>query len=376
MDHRRATVRAIAGLLLLVPLAASGLAQWAPPQSRPVPAENLSIFSPVSPSASAIRDLSYLIFAITGFIFVVVGAVLCYSALRFRVKRKDSSGGMGKRSLPVSSTEAEPPQVYGSHSIEIAWTAAPAAIVFVMMLVTTRTLWEVEVPPPQPKAGDGALFVTVIGHQWWWEYRYDHYDGRPLGFITANELHVPAGEAGAPRPVYLTLESADVCHSFWVPRLAGKTDLIPGRTNHMWFQTDQPGLYLGQCAEYCGAQHADMLLRVYVDPADEFAHWLTNEERPAFDDPSAADAKARFLALSCVNCHRIRGTPAAGTYAPDLTHLMSRQTLASGIVPNDLRNLDDWVRDPQSIKPGCLMPAFGLSDEDRDLVVQYLRTLD
>jgi cytochrome c oxidase subunit 2 len=326
----------------------------------PEATQNLSIFDPVSPQAESIRSLAVLVLAITAFIFVVVEGILVYSITRFR--RRSAAGA------------PEPPQVYGSKPIEIAWTAAPALVVFVLVLVTARTLWEVKVPPPQPRAGDNTLFVTVVGRQWWWEYTYDHYDGRELGFTTANELHVPAGEEGVPRPVYLTLKSADVCHSFWVPRLAGKTDLIPGRVNGLWFRTDRPGLYLGQCAEYCGTQHANMLLRVVVDPPRDFEAWLQAERKPA-TAPDAGAGRSAFLAQSCVNCHTVRGTPARGTYAPDLTHLMARRTLASGMVPNTPENLRRWVADPQKIKPGCLMPAFGLSDRECDAVVRYLLTL-
>jgi cytochrome c oxidase subunit II len=336
-------------------------------------AQSLSIFDPASPSAESIRSLAILVMAITAGIFLVVEGVLVYSVIRFRRKG--------------ASTPTEPAQVYGSKPIEIAWTAAPALIVFVLVLVTARTLWEVNVPPPPPQAGDNTLFVTVVGRQWWWEYQYDHYNGKPiravgpdaretdLPVITANELHVPASEEGVPRPVYLALKSADVCHSFWVPRLGGKTDLIPGRVNSMWFQTDRPGLYLGQCAEYCGTQHAHMLLRVIVDPPRAFESWLENERKPAVEDRDASAGRAAFLSLSCVNCHRIRGTPANGTYAPDLTHLMTRDTLASGMIENNLDNLRRWVTDPQKIKAGCLMPAFALGDKQRDDIVRYLRTL-
>ena len=226
-------------------------------------ANDLSIFDPASPGAESIRNLSYFVLAITGFIFIVVEGILFYAILRFR--RGPATG-------------TEPPQVYGSKPIEIAWTAAPALIVFVLALVTARTQWEVLPTPPPPRPDDHTLFVTVVGRQWWWEYRYDHYDGKELGFITANELHVPAGTAnGVPRPVYLKLQSADVCHSFWVPRLGGKMDLIPGRTNDLWFQTDQPGLYRGQCAEYCGTQHANMLLRVTAEPPEDFELWLAHQ---------------------------------------------------------------------------------------------------
>jgi cytochrome c oxidase subunit 2 len=348
-------------------------------------AENLSIFDPASSvgPAESIRSLSVLVFAITGFIFVVVEGVLLYCTFRFRQGAQPAGGAPGETPGPPA---AEPPQVYGSKPIEIAWTAAPALIVFVLVLVTARSLWEVNPAPPAPHTGDNALFVTVTGRQWWWEYTYDHYDGRPLGFVTANELHVPATAGGVRRPVYLTLLSADVCHSFWVPRLAGKTDLIPGKTNSMWFRIDAPGLYLGQCAEYCGTQHAGMLLRVYADSPSEFDAWLKNQGKdkkpPSPDDP---DARA-FFSQTCVSCHRVRGTSARGTYAPDLTHLMSRDTLAAGLFPNTEVYLRSWVENPQrsktegpqrpTMKPGCLMPAFGLSERDRDAVVRYLLTLD
>lgn len=330
--------------------------------------QDLSTFHPASPPADSIRNLAALVTAITAFIFVVVEGVLIFSILRFRQR--------GPASL------VEPPQVYGSQPIEIAWTVAPALIVMIIILVTTRTLWEVNVTPPPEKAGDHALYVTVVGRQWWWEYQYDHYDGKPLGFIAANELHIPASDEGTPRPVWLTLKSADVCHSFWVPRLAGKTDLIPGRTNTMWFQTSEKGLFVGQCAEYCGTQHANMLLRVVVDSPEDFEKWLANQAKPAVEDATVRDeavrdGKAAFLGQSCVNCHRVRGTPARGNYAPDLTHLMSRDTLASGMIPNDRdgKQLREWLANPQTIKPGCLMPAFGLSERDRDRMVSYLRTL-
>lgn len=322
---------------------------------------NLSIFDPVSPPAESIHLLAILVLSITAGIFLLVECVLMYSLFRFR-----------RGATPPST---EPPQVYGSKPIEIAWTAAPTLIVFVLVLVTARTLWQVEAKPPAPRPNDDTLFVTVVGRQWWWEYRYDYYNGDKLDFITANELHVPAGEDGRPRPVRLTLQSADVCHSFWVPRLAGKTDLIPGRTNHTWFQTSQTGVFFGQCAEYCGTQHAHMLLRVVVDAPEDFQRWLEDERKPAVNDPAVSDGRKAFLRNSCINCHTVRGTSARGTDGPDLTHLMSRKTLASGMIPNNADNLRAWVGDPQKIKPGCLMPNFKLSEQDLDLVVRYLQTL-
>ncbi|HTU89731.1 MAG TPA: cytochrome c oxidase subunit II [Gemmataceae bacterium] len=332
--------------------------------------QNLSIFDPVSPPAQSIHHLSLLVLAITAGIFLVVESVLIYSLLRFR-----------RGYAPGSS---EPPQVYGSKPIEIAWTAAPALVVFVLTLVIARTEWEVRVdldhPPPEIKDGH-PLRVRVVGHQWWWEFNYDSYGDEKLGFIAANELHVPASilsESGERRPVFLTLESADVAHSFWVPRLAGKTDLIPGKTNTMWFETEHTGLFVGQCAEYCGTQHANMLLRVYVDSLEEFSRWLVNQKKDARDSDELRKDKEAFLSQSCINCHRVRGTLARGTFGPDLTHLMSRNTLAAGMILNDggVKNLRAWIADPQTIKPGCLMPAFGLSESDLDRVVRYLASLE
>ena len=328
------------------------------------------MFDPASPGADSIRNVSILVLVITGFIFILVEGILFYAIFRFRGAfihgcRRGPNGAASSlreqadrnRLDGCSSPDRVRPHD-GHHP----------------------NFWEVNPTPPAPKAGDQALFVTAIGHQWWWEYRYDHYDGKQLGFITANELCIPAGANGVTRPVYLTLKSADVCHSFWVPRLAGKTDMIPGRTNYAWFQTDRPDLYLGQCAEFCGTQHANMLIRIVAEPAEDFNRWLAGEAKgpgSAKGNDSAAVANGRkvFLGQSCVNCHRVSGTAAQGTYAPDLTHLMSRQTLAAGMIPNTAENLRQWIADPQTIKPGCLMPAFGLSDRDRDAIVDYLVTL-
>jgi cytochrome c oxidase subunit II len=324
------------------------------------PAGGLSIFDPSSPAAHAIRSLFILVLAICGVLLVMVEGVLIYSIIRFRRRNAES---------------AEPPQVYGSMPIEIAWTAAPALTVFVLTLILTRTESLVRVDPKAPPAGSKPLYVTVIGHQWWWEYVYEKYDDQTLGFITANELHAPSSADGVPRPVYLTLKSADVCHSFWIPRLGGKTDLIPGRTNQMWFQTNQQGVFLGQCAEYCGTQHANMLLRVNVDSPADFQSWLDNQRNPAVDNPALREAKDAFLSQSCVNCHRVTGTTARGTYAPDLTHLMSRQTIAAGMTPNTAEELRKWLNDPQQIKDGCLMPRFGLNARSVELLVKYMTAL-
>ena len=361
LERHNSTLRSLAQRAWL-----TGLAGWVVSGARVSasvdgPSPTPSLLNPASTPAQDIYHLSLFVMATCLGIFVVVFSLIVYSAIKYRKKATDD--------------DSEPPQIYGSKPIEVAWTVAPALIVFTLVLVTTRTVWEVEAPPPEPAEGDHALFVTAVGKQWWWEYTYDHYDGRPLTFITANELHVPASSAETTRRIYLTLQSADVCHSFWVPRLAGKTDLIPGQTNHMWFETRDHGLFVGQCAEYCGTQHAGMLLRVVVDEPEAFDRWLAAQAEEAAEVPAAAEGRAAFLAESCVNCHRVRGTPAHGGYAPDLTHLMSRETLASGLVPNDPENLRRWVMDPQQIKSGCLMPAFGLEAEKRERIVDYLLSL-
>src|SRR5215475_7635198 len=247
--------------------------------------QNVSTLDPVSPPAEWIRYLIIFVTAVSAFILAIVWGVLFYSLLRFRLKKTGAS------------VENEPPQVYGSMPIEIAWTVAPAIIVVLLILVIVRTEFEVRARPLSVDASPHAVRVTVIGHQWWWEYVIERDGERLINVTTANELHVPVSqgagsraqgadenkgqESEVARPIYLTLKSADVCHSFWVPRLAGKTDLIPGRVNEMWFQTDQPGPYVGQCAEYCGAEHAGMLLIVYFDPPEKFESWLANEEKPA-----------------------------------------------------------------------------------------------
>jgi cytochrome c oxidase subunit II len=324
-------------------------------------ADNLSVFDPASPAAASTRDLFILVIVITSAILLLVEGVLIYVLIQNR-----------RRNGP---TDLQPPQVYGSKPIEVAWTAAPFLIVFVLFLLTARVLWEVRVDSNRPPPGSKPVNITVIGHQWWWEYHYASSDDREQEFTTANELRIPASDPDIQRPVYLNLQSADVIHSFWVPRLGGKTDLIPGRTNSMWIQSQERGLFLGQCAEYCGTAHAKMLLRVQVVAPDEFDKWAINEKQPAVDAPAAREGREALLSLSCVNCHTIRGTPAKGTFGPDLTHLMTRETLAAGIMPNTTENLRTWVRNSQQLKPGSLMPSFTLSESELDKLVIYLTSL-
>ena len=315
-------------------------------------AQSTSIFSPASTPAKAIADLSVFVLVITGIIFLAVFALLLYSVVRFRGRAMD--GGR------------EPAQVYGSMQIEVAWTIIPILIVVVLFLATARVIHAIQ-DAPEPA---NAVQVTAIGHQYWWEFRYPK-----LGIVTANELHIPVSDPSHPTPTFMQLLSADTDHSFWVPQLAGKTDLIPNHPNKMWMDPQRTGVFLGQCAQYCGTQHAKMLLRVSVDGPEEFASWVRAQQKSAVEDTGAIAGRRVFESNACMNCHAVAGTPANGRFGPDLTHLMSRATIAAGAAENTHDNLRLWIRDPSAIKPGSLMPAMQLSDADLNAVVSYMETL-
>ncbi len=316
------------------------------------PSLTTSIFAPESTPAHSIMRLSIFVLAITGTIFVVVFSLIVYAIIRFRRRPKDD----GK----------EPAQVYGSNPVEMAWTVVPVIIVVVLTLTTARIIHEIQDAPKPP----GALDVQVIGHQFWWEIRYPKF-----GVVTANEMHVPVSLREHPTPTFLDLRSADVVHSFWVPRLAGKTELVPNKVNTMWIEPERTGLFLGQCAKYCGTQHSWMLLRVYVDTPDEFARWLQEQKALAASEPAVAVGRRIFERTACINCHALNGTVGTGRFGPDLTHLMSRDTLGSGVVKNTPENLRAWIKAPDQFKPGALMPAMNLNDQELDQLVAYLVTL-
>jgi cytochrome c oxidase subunit 2 len=311
-----------------------------------------NIFNPSSTPAQHIFDVSLLVLAICAVIFLIVGGLLTYTIVRFR--RRATEDGR------------EPAQVYGSSQIEIAWTVIPILVVLVLTMATARVISAVQ----NRAAPADALQVTVIGHQWWWEFRYPG-----LGLVTANELHVPVITLARAKLTFLKLQSADVAHSFWVPRLAGKTDLIPGQINHMWMEPKHAGTFLGNCAEYCGTQHANMALRVIVESPEQFEAWVKQQQGQAIVDTQTQNGRAMFLSLSCVNCHSVSGTTAVGTFGPSLSHLMSRDTLGAGVLPNSATNLRAWIQDPQRIKPGNLMPGMQLNDKELDQVATYLATL-
>jgi cytochrome c oxidase subunit 2 len=295
-----------------------------------------------------------LVLSITCGIFLVVGGLLLYAMLRYRHRPNDVNAAQ------------EPAQIYGSNQIELSWTVIPILIVVMLFLATARVILATE-DAPKPTS---ALDVTVIGHQFWWEYRYPK-----LGIVTANELHIPVSDPKHPTPTYLTMSSADTDHSFWVPRLAGKTDLIPNQVNTMWIDPNNPGLYLGQCAQYCGVQHAKMLIRIYADSPADFAAWVAHQQELAVENPSAAEGRKIFQHNACISCHTVAGTVATGRFGPDLTHIASRDTIASGSVPNTAANLRAFVDNPASFKPGALMPPMHLNDHDLNAVTAYLMSL-
>jgi len=336
----------VAAAVLWFITAAAAAAQAAPPTGL----EN--IFAPESTPAKSIRDFSLFVLAITAVIFVVVFTLLVYSVVKFRSRAGDA--------------DREPAQVYGSTQIEMAWTIIPVLIVVVLFLATARVIHAVQ-DAPKPT---NAVEITAIGHQFWWEFRYPK-----LGIVTANELHIPVSDPAHPTPTFLKLLSADTDHSFWIPQLAGKTDLIPNRVNEMWMDPHRTGVFLGQCAQYCGTQHAKMLLSVSVDSPEDFAAWVQAQQQPATQDEKVSPGRLVFETTACINCHAISGTAATGRFGPDLTHLMSRRTIASGAADNTPQNLRLWVQNPDAIKPGSLMPAMKLADSDLDAVVAYMETL-
>jgi cytochrome c oxidase subunit 2 len=311
-----------------------------------------TIFAPASTPAAAIFGLSTLVIGVTAVIFVCVSALLVYAVVAFK-RRPDDDG-------------SEPAQVYGSNQVEIAWTVIPTLIVVVLFLASARVITSVQ-NADRPAS---SLQVVAVGHQFWWEYRYP-----ALGIVTANELHVPVSDPARPTPTFITLLSADTDHSFWIPRLGGKTDLIPNRVNSTWFDPSETGLFLGQCAQYCGTQHAKMLIRVYVDTTNAFDVWVRQQRQPAREQADVADGRGVFQRTACINCHAVSGTVATGQFGPDLTHLMSRDTIGSGIAPNTTENVRAWIRDPESLKPGSRMPAMQLNDRDLTAVTAYLATL-
>ena len=269
------------------------------------------------------------------------------------------------------SRERQGTSLDGDSPLGLAWIYVgglliPAAILIVSLGLTLGTLHATAQP-----AGEPAATVRIIGHRWWWEVQYLDRDSTKR-IVTANEIHVPVGQ-----PVRLELTSADVIHSFWIPQLAGKTDVIPGQTNVAWLQADSAGVYRGACTEYCGLQHANMAAIVVAESPQEFVQWASRQRTNAAPtaDPAVATGLAVFQKSACATCHAIRGSPAVGRVGPDLTHLASRRTLAAGTLANTRGNLAGWIGNPQAIKPGNDMPVIAMMPNDFQALVAYLETL-
>jgi cytochrome c oxidase subunit 2 len=291
------------------------------------------VLDPASEAGQRIADLAWFLFIAGAIVFV---AVMIAFALAIRAGRNTPDNAAADR-------DGRRFQLIGGGLI-------PAVIVVVVFVATLRAM-----SAPSTSASSAASDVELIGRQWWWEVRYPR-----LGIVSANEIHIPVG-----RPVRLTVRSGDVIHSFWVPRLHGKIDLVPGRVNAIWLDATSPGTYRGQCAEYCGLQHALMGLRV-----------IARERAPAGPPPDTlAAAGARVFERVCAVCHAVRGTLAAGTRGPDLTHIASRVTLAAGSLPNSRANLTAWIANAEGIKPGNGMPSMNLQAADLRAVVAYLESL-
>lgn len=281
---------------------------------------------------------------------VIVFAILAYILFKFRY-REDAP---------------EPKHVHGNTTLEIAWTLVPAILVAVIAVPTVQGIFYTYRDAPED-----AITIDVVGWQWWWEFRYPMENGDTV--VTANEVHVPVG-----RPVHLRMTSADVVHSFWIPQMGGKRDVIPNRVNELVFTPLEEGVYLGQCAEFCGESHALMAMRLIAHEEPEFERWLANEARPAIEPTDSAVIFGQQLVTGgvCAGCHIIEGTAAQfSRIGPNLTHLARRSTIAAGILDNNAENLHRWIADAPSIKPGALMPPPGLSDEEISYIVAYLQTL-
>ena len=301
---------------------------------------------PQSPLARAIYDLGIMSGIVFALIFVIVTGAIIYAILRFRAR-------VG---------EPDPRQISGNRNVEIAWTIIPFLIVVFLLVMTLSAMNRADplsAPPPD---------LVVTGHQFWWQVDYPN-----SGVITANEIHIPTG-----KPLSVRLESKDVLHEFWVPKLTRKMSNVPGQPNHIWLQADKPGTYIGQCSEFCGTQHAWMRILVVAEEPAKFEEWERAQLQPSQSPTNDTISKgaALFKTSTCINCHAIRGVVGADLrVAPDLTHVGSRRQLASGIIDNTPPNMRLWLKSPQHIKPGALMPDFTLTDEQLDQLSAYLSSL-
>lgn len=307
---------------------------------------------PRSDYARTLWDLQQLTNVLGVGVGVIVFLVLGYIMVRFRYR----------------PGQPDPKQIHGSTRLELTWTLIPALLLAIIAVPTVRVIFATQQPAPP-----NALTIDVVGWQWWWEFKYPIAEGDTV--ITANEIHVPVGT-----PIELRMTSADVIHSFWVPQMFGKRDVIPNRINRINFTPEVPGLYYGVCVEFCGESHALMRFRLIAHSPEGFQQWLENERRPAAEplptDSAVIRGQQLATAGTCAGCHIIEGTPAQfGRAGPSLTHFGRRRTLAAGILENNAENLAAWLRNPPAMKPGARMPNLNLSEEEISYLVAYLQTL-
>jgi cytochrome c oxidase subunit II len=332
-----------------------------------------SILHPASSASAEIAWLAWFLVVLCAVVFLAVMA-LTGVAIFYRprsagtdVPQVPSHGEslgverFGEEHAPRNTARhARPESPLGDRFVLIGGAIIPGVVLLAILLISLRTQVALSLP-------ETALTIEVVGHQWWWEV---HYPEEQIEI--ANELYIPVGE-----PVRIKLTSADVIHSFWVPNLQGKTDMIPGITNEMWIAANRPGTFRGQCAEYCGVQHALMALVVVAVPREEFDQWITSMQEPTAEPETELQRRGRavFMEASCNNCHAVADTPAVGQRGPDLTHIGSRRTIGSGVLPNNRGNLAGWISNPQVLKPGNLMPRTHLEPDDLHALVAYLETL-
>jgi cytochrome c oxidase subunit 2 len=331
----------------LIILLAALLAPFSPRDAAAFPMDTLHADGLM---AKRVLPLTQALLIVSAVVVVIITALVLIAILR-----RGRNGGVAD--TPIEETGGQ-----GWISIGVGLST----VVLVGLVVwTSMTMAQIANPPVTP-----ALTIDVRGHQWWWEFAYQNDDPSKT-FVTANEIHIPVG-----KPVRFTLNGEDVIHTFWVPRLGGKIQIIPGQTNVTWLQADNPGVYRGQCSQYCGQQHAHMVLSVFADPPEAFEAWRAGQLRAA-SQPASDDARLgeqRFIGR-CGACHTVRGTLANGHVGPDLTHLMSRTTIAGGELPNNPGYLSGWIADPQGLKPGSLMPDPELSGFDLANIRSFLVTL-
>jgi cytochrome c oxidase subunit II len=306
-----------------------------------------STLDPEGPAAAQVAFLWWVMFAVAAAVCLLVLALMIIALIRNRGRRAeeiDYRPNVGQRFIIVGG---------------ILFPGVVLVALMGLIVYTSQTIAAAATP---------AVTVEIVGHQWWWEVRYPDEE-----VVTANEIHIPANQ-----PVTLRVTTDDVIHSFWIPQLYGKIDLIPGQINTIQVQADEPGIYRGQCAEFCGVQHAKMSFLVIAEPPEQFAAWLEQQRQPAPEpaDPLVQRGQQIFLGAACVYCHAIRGTNASGRMGPDLTHLASRETIGAGILENNRGNLAGWIIDSQEIKPGNRMPLMYLSADELQALLAYMETLE